>query len=97
MTFGGQVDDSVDLLVPHQLEHALEVADVHLHELVVGLRLDVPKILQISGIRKLVQIDDLVIRIPVDEKSYYVGSYESVAAGNNYIYSSASLRRYCPY
>ena len=50
MTFGSQMDDAVHLLVLHQLEDSLKIADVHLDKLVVGLVLDVLEIGEITGV-----------------------------------------------
>ena len=41
MALGSKMDDAVDMLVLHQLVDCVEVADVHLYELVVGLVLNV--------------------------------------------------------
>ena len=41
VTLCSEVDDAINLLVLHQLVEGIEVADIHLHELVVGFVLDV--------------------------------------------------------
>ncbi len=41
VTFCRQVDDAVDMLILHELVESVKVADVHLHELVVRLVLDI--------------------------------------------------------
>ena len=65
-----QVDDTVHLLLLHQAVESVEVADVHLHELVVRTVLDVLQIGQIARIRQLVQVDDAILRILVHKQSY---------------------------
>ena len=72
MTLGGQMDDAVDVVLFHQLPDRVEVADVGLHEGIVGLVLDVLEVGQVSCVCQLVEVDDVILRIFVHEKSYYV-------------------------
>ena len=81
--FGCEVDDAIDFLVLHQLIERLEVADVHFHELVVGLRLDVFEVRQIACVGQFVEVDDVVLGILVHEKAHHVASNEACAAGND--------------
>ena len=83
MAFGRQVDDAVHFLLLHQFEHAFEVADVHLHELVVGLVLNVLEIGQIARISELIQVDDLVLRVLVHKQTDYVRANEAGPAGDD--------------
>ena len=77
-----EVDHAVHLLFLHQGEHALEVADVHLDEPVVGPVLDVLEIREIARVGELVQVDDPVLRIFVHEQPHDVAADEAGAAGN---------------
>ena len=63
MAFGREVNDTVHLFFLHQFENTVKVADVHLHEPVVGLVLNILEIGQISSIRKFIQINNLILRI----------------------------------
>ena len=67
MRLGCKVDDAVDLLVLHQLIEGIEVADVHLDELVVRLVLHILEVGKVTSVGKLVNVDNLVIRIFIYE------------------------------
>ena len=76
------MDDSVNLLILHKLIEGLEVTDVHLHELIVRFVLYILEISQITCIRKLVKVDDPVIRIfvhkqlaPLKRRANWFGIY----------------------
>ena len=86
MAFGGQVDDSVHMVLPHQFLHFVEVADVGLYERVVGLVLNVFQIRQVAGVCQLVEIDDTVVRILVDEQADYMATDESGTAGDENVH-----------
>ena len=100
-----EVDDAVDLLVLHQFVEGIEVADVHLHELVVGLVLNVFQVREVACVGQLVEVDDLVLGVLVDEEAYYVTADETGSTSyddvefHNYIRSvnglSKSFRLIC--
>jgi hypothetical protein len=50
MALGSKVDNTVNLLVLHQLIKSLKVADIHLNELVVWLILDVFEVGKVPSI-----------------------------------------------
>ena len=79
------MDDAIDLLVLHQLIEGLKVTDIHLHELVVRLVLDILEVRKITRLGKLIKVDDIVFWIFVHEESYYVRSDETGSTGNYYI------------
>ena len=83
MAFGSEVDDAIDLFVLHELVERVKVADVHFHELIVRLALDVLEVREVARIGKLVKIDNLVFRILVHEKANYVATNEACAAGDD--------------
>ena len=83
MAFGSEVDDAIDLFVLHELVERVKVADVHFHELIVRLALDVLEVSEITRIGELVKIDNLVFRILVHEKANYVATNEACAAGDD--------------
>ena len=83
MAFGGQMDDAVHLLVLHQFIESVEVADIHLHKLVVRLVFDVLQVSEISSIREFVEIDDVIVWILVHEEANYMASNESGTASDN--------------
>ena len=95
------MDNAVHVLLLHEFEHALKVADVHLHETVVGLVLDVLEVLQVARIGELVQVDDPVLGVLVHEQAHDVTADEAGAAGDDKgfihfawcIYNSRTPRR----
>ncbi len=79
-----KVDDAGHFLILHELVHLLEVADVRLHELVIRHVLYVLEGSEVSCVCKFVNVDDVVVRILVDEESYDVRADEAGAAGDDY-------------
>ena len=80
VALGGQVDDAVDVLLLHELEEGVEVADVHPDKLVVRPFLDVLQVRQVARVRELVEVDDAVVRILRDEEADDVRTDETGAA-----------------
>ena len=72
MAFGGKVDDAVDIVLLHQRQDGVEIADVGLDERIVGFVLDVLQVGKVAGVGQLVEVDDMIIGILVDEKTYNV-------------------------
>ena len=85
MALGSEMDDTVNLLVLHQLIESIEVADVHLDKLIIGLVLDVLEVGKITGIRQLVQVDAFVLWIFVHKEANHMRADKACAASNNYI------------
>ena len=83
MAFGCEVYDAVDVLCLHEPEYAVEVADVHLDELVIGLVLYVLEVGEVACVGEFVEVDDVVFRILVDEQADYVAADEAGAAGDD--------------
>ena len=83
MAFCRQVDDAVDLLVLHELVERVEVADVHLHELVVRLALDVLEVREVARVGQLVEIDNVVLGVLVHEQANDMASDKARAAGDD--------------
>ena len=84
MAFRRQVDDAVDILFLHQLEHLVEITDVRLDKGIIGLVLDVLEVREVAGVGQLIDIDDMIVRILRDEKPHDVRSDEPGTAGNHY-------------
>ena len=72
VALGSKMDDAIHLVVLHQFQHQVEIADVALNESIVRLVLDVLEVSQVACVCQLVEIDDVILRIFVHEKSYYV-------------------------
>ena len=83
MALSGQMDDAIHLFVLHQLIEGIEVADVHLDKLVVGLVLDVLQIGEVAGIGQFVEVNDVILGILVHEQAHHVTSDEACAASND--------------
>ena len=83
VAFCSQVNDAVDLFILHELVESVEVADVHLHELVVRLALDILQVREVARIGQLVEVDNLVFRILIDKEAHHVAANEACAAGND--------------
>ena len=80
-----QMDDAIDVLVLHELIESIEVADVHLHELIICLIFYVLEISQVARIGQLIEVDDVVFWIFIDEQSSNVTSDEASTTCYNYI------------
>ena len=91
VAFCSQVNDAVDLFILHELVESVEVADVHLHELVVRLALDILQVREVARIGQLVEVDNLVFRILIDKEAHYVAANEACAAGNDDILHNYSF------
>ena len=72
MTLSGEMDNAIHLLVLHQLVESIEITDIHLHKLIVGLVLDVLQVCQITCIGKFVEVDDVIVGILVHKQADYV-------------------------
>ena len=88
MALGCKVDNTIDLLILHQLIERLEVADIHLDELVVRLILNILQIGKVTGIGKLVKVDNVVLRIFIDKQTHNVAANKACTACDNDIFHS---------
>ena len=95
MAFCREVDDTVDMLILHELVESVEVADVHLHELVVRLPFDVLEIRKVARVGKLIEVDNPVFRVLVHEQTNDMASDKACAAGNDDILHRNSLQFKC--
>ena len=84
MAFRGKVHDAPDVVFREQALHQFLVADVALHEGVVGHPLAFLQIVEIARVGELVEIDDAVVRILCAEVRNEIGTDEAGAAGNQY-------------
>ena len=92
VALGGKVDDAIDMLLFHEVEYALEVADVHLDKAVVRRILNVPQVGKVAGIGEFVYIDDSVFGVFVDEEAHDMAANEARSAGDDYIPFHVVLR-----
>ena len=82
VAFGREVDNAVNLLVLHELVESVKVADVHLHELVVGLALDILQVREVARVGKLIQVDNFVFRVLVHEQANHMATNKASTAGD---------------
>ena len=100
-----EVNNAVNLLVLHEFVEGIEVADVHLYELIVGLVFYVFQVGEVAGIGQLIEVDDVVLWVLVYEETYHMtadktgaASYDNAMFHNYTLYSnglSKSLRFGC--
>ena len=64
-----EVDNAVNLVLLHEFENHLEVADVALNECVVLLVLNVLQVGEVASICEFVEVYDVILRVLVDKKS----------------------------
>jgi hypothetical protein len=67
MAFGGKVDDGIELILFEEFFDAGFVGDIPFLKGVVGGVLNVFQVGEITGIGKRVEVDDMVLRILIDE------------------------------
>jgi len=86
VALGSKMNDAIDMLILHQLQESVEVADVHLHKLIVGLVFYVLEVGEITCVSQLVEVDDIILRILVHEKANNMGANEACTPRNNYCF-----------
>ena len=86
MALGGKVDDAGDVMVGDQLPHAVEVADVGADKGVVGRRLYVAQVVEVSGVGELVDVDYPGVGVAGHEAAHYVAADEPGSASYQYIF-----------
>ena len=77
-----KVDHAVDRVLLENPADFLEIADVCLDENIVRRILDILQIGQVAGIGQFVKVDNPVLGIFVDKKSYDMAADEAGTAGN---------------
>ena len=80
VAFCSEVDYAVDLILPDDASHPVEVCYVGLDEGIVGSVLYVTEVGEVAGIGQLVEVYDTVVGIFVYEEADYMGADESGAA-----------------
>ena len=61
MALGSEMDDAIHLVVLHQFQHQVEIADVALNECIIRLVLDVLEVSQVASVSQLVEVDDVIL------------------------------------
>ena len=85
MRFCSQMDDTINLLLLHQLVESIKVADIHLHELVIRPILNVLEISQITSVSQLIQVDYVIFWVFINEQAHYMASDKACATCDYYI------------
>ena len=83
MALSCEVDHTVDVVFLEDSHYSLKVADVSLDEGVVRFVFNVFEVGEVACVCQLVDVNDMIIRIFVHKKSYYVASDEPCAAGDD--------------
>lgn len=85
MAFCCQMDNTVDMVLPHQLQHLLEIADVCPYKRVIRFILNIFQVCQITSVCQFVKIDNVIIRIFIHKQTHHVASDEACTTRNKYI------------
>ena len=72
MALSSEMDDTINMLILHQLQETIEVANIHLNELVVWLIFNIFEVCQITCVCQLIKTDDIVFWVLIYKKAYYV-------------------------
>ncbi len=80
MALCGQVNDAVHLLLLHETEHPLKVADVHLHKLIIGLVLNILEVGKVPGVGEFVQVNNMILRVFVHKQAHHMRANEARTA-----------------
>ena len=86
MALGGEMDDAVDVVLLHETEHGVEVADVGLDKRIIGFVFHINQVFKIACVSELIDADNMIIRILVDEEPDHMGADESGTTGYNDIH-----------
>ena len=78
-------DDAVNTVFPDDAAHLVKVGDICLDEGIVRFILDILEVGKVTGIRQLVEVDDMIVGIFVDEKAYYMTADKTGTAGDEYV------------
>ena len=77
------MNDAVNLFILHKLVERVKIANIHLHELVVRLVLDVLEVCEVARIGKLIEVDNLVFWVFVHEQANYMAPDKTCTAGDD--------------
>ena len=77
MAFCCKMDDTINILILHELIECVKVADVHLHELVVWLIFYIFEVGKVASVSEFVEIDNLVLRVFINEEAHYMTAYKA--------------------
>ena len=72
MALGSKVNNAVNLLALHQIVEGLEVADIHLHKLIVWLRLYILEVCEVTRVGELIEIDNIVLRVLIYKQAHHM-------------------------
>ena len=84
MALGREVDDSADVVLGEKALDKLLIADIALHEGVVGHAFALSHVGKVARIGKLIEVDDMIFRILLAEVRNEIRSDEPGPASNEY-------------
>ena len=80
MAFGCKMDNAIDVVLSENGQHSLKIANIATLKMVIVAILDIFEIGKIACVCQFVEIDDVVLRIFVDEEPNDVAADESGSA-----------------
>ena len=89
MGFSREMDDTVGLEVPDNRFHQTGVRDIALDELISGIPCDGHQVIQIAGIGKFVQVEDVVVGLS-DLLQDEVAADKACSSGDDYFFQCSA-------
>jgi len=86
MRLGGQVDDALEGVLGKELVEESGVGDVTPDEGIVGGVFDVGQVGQVTGVGELIEVDDVVVRVLVDEQPHDMGADKARSSSNENVF-----------
>ena len=83
VALGSKMNNAIHLLLLHQTVESVEVADVHLHKLIVGPALKVFQVGEIARVGELIEANYVILGIFVHKKAHHMAANKPGTAGNN--------------
>ncbi len=85
MALRSEMDDTVNLILTDHAAHLIKISDIRPHESIVRSSLDILQISEITRIRQLIKIHDMIVRILVHKKPDNMGADKPRPPGDQYI------------
>ena len=82
MRLGGQVDHPVDRVIGKEFFQEWGIDNITFDKTIIGEVLDILQVLQVSGIGKLIQVDNLIFRVVKNYFSNHMRSDKTGTAGD---------------
>ena len=83
MTLSSEVDDAINIITFHDVEHQIKVTNVGFDKVIVGFVLNILQVRQITGVSELIHVVNVVLEVLVDEQPYHMAADETGPAGDD--------------